>query len=154
MALTDNSKLGLANRFKAVVVPGDYDLGSWFKVDGLDVSWDVADFRVGDLGNHRWFFPANSKYTNVKLQRGANADDSKRVKKWLTSTSFEHKYGIIVTVTLMDSGGAEVMHWDLKNAMPAKWAVTSFDAGGSAVAVETLELVHEGFLEDERDLKA
>ncbi len=153
MALTDNSMIGLANRFKAVVVPGEYDLGSWHKVEGLDVSWDVADFRVGEMGNHRWYFPANTKYTNVKLQRGANKDDSEKVKKWLKGTSFEHKFGIIVTITLMDSKGTEVMHWDLNNAMPSKWAVATFDSGGSAVAIETLELVHEGFLGDERSLK-
>ncbi|SRR6266542_2894579 len=152
MALTDTSKIGLANRFKATVVPGNYDLGSWYKVDGLDVSWDVADFRVGDMGNHRWYFPANTKYTNVKLQRGATKDDSNKVRTWLNSTSFEHKFGIIVTITLMDSAATEVLTWELKNAMPAKWAVTSFDAGGSAVAIETLEFVHEGFLEDDRKL--
>jgi phage tail-like protein len=152
MALTDTSKIGLANRFKATVVPGDYDLGSWYKVDGLDVSWDVADFRVGDMGNHRWYFPANTKYTNVKLQRGATKDDSAKVRTWLNSTSFEHKNGIIVTITLMDSAAGEILTWELKNAMPSKWAVTSFDAGGSAVAIETLEFVHEGFLEDDRKL--
>jgi len=152
MALTDSSKIGLANRFQAVVTPGEYDLGSWYKVDGLDVTWDVADFRVGDLGNHRWYFPANNKYSTVKMQRGATADDSKKVRKWLNDTSFDHKLGTLVTITLKDSALATVMEWELRDAMPSKWAITTMDANGSAVAIETLEIVHEGFLDDQRKL--
>ncbi|HSV65920.1 MAG TPA: phage tail protein [Mycobacteriales bacterium] len=149
MALNDGSLIGLSNRFKAIAVPGDYDLGTWHKVDGLDVSWEVAEHRVGDFGNHKWFFPANNKYSAVKLQRGANATDSPKVRKWLNDTSFKHKLGILVTITLMDSAGKKILEWELRNAMPSKWGITSFDAGASSVAIETLELVHEGFLDDQ-----
>jgi len=152
MALTDTSKIGLANRFTAVVTPGSHDLGSWYKVEGLDVTWDVADFRVGDMGNHRWYFPANNKYSPVKMLRGATAEDSKKVRDWLNKTSFKHQFGILVTITLMDSAAAPVLEWELRNAMPTKWSVSSMDANGSAVAIETLEFVHEGFLDDQQKL--
>jgi phage tail-like protein len=149
MALTDSSKIGLANRFHAVAT-GGYDLGSWYKVDGLDVSWDVADFRVGDQGNHRWYFPANNKYSTVKMQRAATGDDSPKVREWLNKTSFNFQLGTIVTITLGDSALAQVMEWELRNVMPSKWSINTFDANGSAVAIETLELVHEGFLDDQQ----
>jgi len=48
-----------------------HDLGSWAKVDGLDVSWDIAEYRAGDGGNYRWYFPGNTKYSNIKLARAA-----------------------------------------------------------------------------------
>ena len=35
MPLTDDTHLGLANRFKVKIDNGSYDLGSWAKVDGL-----------------------------------------------------------------------------------------------------------------------
>ena len=70
MALNDNSIIGLVNRFTAKVIgESEYDLGSWYKIDGLDVTWDVADTRVGDQGNYRWIMPANTKYSAVKLSR-------------------------------------------------------------------------------------
>lgn len=149
MALTDTSKIGLANRFHAVA-NGVTDLGSWFKVDGLDVTWDVADFRVGDQGNHRWYFPANNKYSTVKMQRAATSQDSPKVREWLNKTSFGFEVGGIVTLTLADSALTTVMEWELRNVMPSKWSINTFDANGSAVAIETLELVHEGFLDDQR----
>lgn len=138
---------GMANRFHVRVVPGDYDLGSWAQVGGLDVSWDVPEHRVGDAGNHRWFFPGVTKYSMVKLTRAACLD-SRRVKEWLERTSTRHQPGSVL-VTLRDGNEAEIMSWELKHAFPARWSVSGFDAGTSKVATETLDLVHVGFLDDE-----
>jgi len=149
MPLSDTSTIGLANRFHVVVDPGKHDLGSWQKVEGLDVSWEVADYRAGDSGNQRWFFPANSKYAPVRLLRAAS-EDSEKVKDWLTANSFHQDQSrVLVTITLCDSSGKAVLDWTLQNAVPKKWTVTSMDAGSSHVAVETLELEHLGFLDDQ-----
>ena len=48
MPLSDTTKIGLANRFKVKIDNGTYDLGSWAKVDGLEVTWDLAEYRAGD----------------------------------------------------------------------------------------------------------
>jgi len=37
-----------------------------------------------------------------------------------------------------------VARWQLRRAWPAKWEGPSLDAKTSEVAIETLELVHEG----------
>lgn len=55
-------------------------------------------------------------------------------------------------IELYDSGAKSVAQWTLRDVMPSKWSITTFDAGASQVAIETLELVHRGFLEDERKL--
>ena len=153
MPLSDTSKVGLSNRF-VVSMSGksEYDLGSWSKAEGLDVTWDVAEYRMGDGGNDRLYFPGNTKYTNVRLSR-AVSEEFEKTKKWLDSTSWEWEpfEGFI---SLYTSGGAEVpaAKWKLRDVMPSKWAINTFDAGASQVAIETLELVHKGFLEDERKL--
>jgi phage tail-like protein len=148
MALNDASVVGLVNRF-TVKIDGqaNYNLGSWYKVDGLEVTWDVPDARVGDQVNFRYFAPANTKYGPVRLSRAANKDDSVKVQQWLNETQSAHQVGNVATITLHDSNTATVLDWELRNVMPAKWSITTFDAGGSAVAVEILELQHEGFLE-------
>jgi phage tail-like protein len=151
MPISDTTKLGLVNRFFVTIVPGSYDLGSWSKVDGLDVSWDVPDYRAGDLGNHRYFFPGNTKYSSVRLAR-ATCDDTNKVRDWLRKTSFEHEPGT-ATITLCDSTGKKITDWELENIMPVKWSVAGFEAGGSAVAVETLEFAHTGFLKDEKKIE-
>ncbi|MPZ84786.1 MAG: hypothetical protein GEV28_32145 [Actinophytocola sp.] len=151
--LNDQSKIGLGNRFKVKVTPGGWDLGSWAKADGLDVSWEVPEYRSGESWNQRFFAPANTKYTAVKLTRAAAAGDTETVKKWLEKNSTTHDLGAEVQIALCDSVGDKVMAWDLKNVVVKKWSVTSMDAGSSTVAVETLELEHEGFLNDEWSLK-
>jgi phage tail-like protein len=36
------------------------------------------------------------------------------------------------------------MSWNFHNAFPAKWTGPTFDASQSAIAFESIELVHEG----------
>lgn len=153
--LNDQSKIGLANRFVVDIEPGSWDLGSWQKCEGLEVTWDMPEYRAGDAGNMRWYFPANTKYTTVKLLRAA-CDDTATVKQWLDTNAWTYtKSRSQVAVTLLDSTGARpgINTWHLKNAIPKKWAINSMDAGASQVSIETLEFEHEGFLEDERSLK-
>lgn len=153
MGLNDQSKIGLGNRFKVKVTPGEWDLGSWSKADGLDVSWEVPDHRTGETWNQRFFAPASTKYTAVKLTRAAAKGDTETVRDWLVKNATKHDLNAEVQVALCDSIGDEVMTWNLKNAVVKKWSVTSMDAGSSTIAVETLEIDHEGFLDDEWSLK-
>jgi phage tail-like protein len=152
MPLSDSSKIGLANRFTVTVEPGKWDLGSWAQADGLDVTWEVSEYRAGDAGNARYIAPAFTKYTAVKLTRAVSLEDSPNVKKFLGQNSFNHDVGAEVTIKLHDSFGKPVLDWTLRNAMVKKWGVTKFDAGGSAVSIETLEWDHTGFLDDEMKL--
>jgi phage tail-like protein len=151
MALTDTSQIGLSNRF-VVSMSGksEYDLGSWTKAEGLDVSWDVAEYRMGDGGNDRLYFPGNTKYTNVRLSRGVS-EEATKTKAWLDKNSWEMEV-FTGFIELYTSGAKAVTQWTLRDVMPSKWSISTFDAGASSVAIETLELVHRGFLEDERKL--
>ncbi|GAB1644642.1 phage tail protein [Krasilnikovia sp. MM14-A1259] len=147
MAISDSTMLGVANRFTVKIDNGQWDLGSWAQVDGLDVKWDIAEYRTGDGGNARWYFPANTHYSVVKLTR-AVSKESETVRKWLDSTSFKWAPQT-ASVTIHDSAGAPVMKWELKHIMPQRWSITGLEAGASRVVTETLELNHSGFLDDE-----
>ena len=148
MPLTDTSKLGLANRFSVTIDYSAYDLGSWAQVEGLTVKWGLAEYRAGDAGNERWYFPGNTEYTTIKLTRAASTD-SQKVQKWLSDTQFKWQ-PYTGHVVLHDSGSAPIMSWVLRHVMPLHWQITSFDAMASKVATETLELAHLGFLEDSK----
>jgi phage tail-like protein len=145
----DTAIIGLANRFVVTIIPQDFSLGAWQKAEGLDVTWDMPDYRAGDGGNSRWFFPANTKYTSVKLLRAA-CDDSKKVRDWLNKNSF--MFGdsrVNAKIALYDSTGATiVIEWELRNAQPKKWSINNMDAGASQISIESLEFEHEGFLDD------
>jgi phage tail-like protein len=147
----DTASIGLANRFLVTVHDNaDYDLGAWQKAEGLDVTWDMPDYRAGDGGNQRWYFPGNTKYTSVKLMRAA-CNDSMKVRTWLNSNSFNYsKSRVTASIKLYDSSGSVVViDWELRNATPKKWSINNMDAGASQISIETLEFEHEGFLDDQ-----
>ncbi|MFJ3977815.1 phage tail protein [Streptomyces sp. NPDC090021] len=146
MALKSDATLALANRFSVKVDEGKIDLGSWSQVQGLDVQWKMADYRAGDAGNDRWYFPGFTEYTPVKLTRAA-CSDSPAVQEWLSSNSFASK-PTSGSITLMDPSGKPVISWTLRQILPTKWSIAGLEAGQSKVALETLELMHMGFLND------
>ena len=149
MALAADTQLGMSMRFMVTIDETTYDLGSWAKVSGLDVAWDLVEYRAGDgPKNERWYFPGLTKYSTIKLERAVQEADTKAVREWLDKNSFNHK----VTsgkVELRDAKSAPVMEWTLRHVIPVKWSISPFDSAANKVAVETLELAHMGFLENE-----
>ena len=55
--------------------------------------------------------------------------------------------GATAEITLLDSHRDKVTTWKLKGVYPVKWKGPTLDAGSHAIATETLELAHEGFLD-------
>jgi len=49
-----------------------------------------------------------------------------------------------VAITLLDDSGAPLMRWTLRDAWPVKLEGPSLNARGNDVALETIELTHEG----------
>jgi phage tail-like protein len=148
MPMPADGVVGLVPRFLVTIDAAKYNFGSFSTVKGLDVTWDIAEYRAGDAKNERWYYPGNTKYSTIKLERAVDPDGTKGVRKWLESNSF--KYEIQSgKVELQDAKGTEVTHWTLRHVIPVKWSIVSFDASQSKVATETLELAHMGFLENE-----
>ncbi len=52
------------------------------------------------------------------------------------------KRGVVITV--MDANDKPVARYYLEHAWPAKWEVPQLKASGNEVAIESIELVHEG----------
>jgi phage tail-like protein len=49
-----------------------------------------------------------------------------------------------VTIRLHDTAGEARVEWELVGARPTKWSAPELNASSEDVAVEELELVHEG----------
>jgi phage tail-like protein len=148
--LFGNIPVGMTHRFVVVIDNPTYNLGTWSKVQGLSVSWKRCEYRVGDMWNQFWSLPGNTEYERIKLSRAACAE-SQIVQAWLASTSLNPTplSGIIM---LMDWTGMPVIHWTLNQFFPVAWSIDEFDADHGKPAIETLELVHTGFLYDETSL--
>ena len=127
-----------------VTTDGDaHDLGSWSKVSGLDVSWDIAEYRSGGAANvSRWFFPGNTKYGTVKLSRSSSSETD-LVFVWLRHIA-ETGDSPALVITLFDQAGNAVVRWQLENVLPRKYTVGGLNSEGTDVAIESLVLSHEG----------
>lgn len=111
------------------------------EVGGLDASTDAVDYREGTDAPHVRKLPALNKYSPITLKRGITKDDE--LWKWretVINGKAERKNGSIV---LLDEAGAEQIRWNFSNGWPTKWTGPSFNATGTGVAVETLEITHE-----------
>ena len=53
-----------------------------------------------------------------------------------------------VTVVLFDTVGDVVVRWHFNKAYPVKWTGPQFTADSTAIAIESIELTHEGLTVD------
>ena len=49
-------------------------------------------------------------------------------------------------IAVLDPSGKSVASWNLVDVFPVRWTGPSLDVGANQIAIETLELVHNGFL--------
>lgn len=143
MPMLTTAQMGLTNRFH-VRIEG-FDLGGWAKCDGLSVTFKLIDYTPLGHNDHLPVFPDRVTYEHVTLTRAITAEDSPKVTAWLASmaTSFGGGTGAI---TLYDSCNKRVAKWELRGVYPVKWKGPAMDANSHNIALETLELAHEGFL--------
>lgn len=109
---------------------------------GLDTSQDPIEYREGNDGSTARKLPGLNKYSNITLKWGMTDDDE--LWKWRKNAmdgGVKRKNGSIV---LLDSSGDEKARWNFREGWPTKWTGPSFNATGNEVAIETLEIAHEG----------
>lgn len=116
---------------------------SFSEVLGLEASIDVIDYRNGDLKeNSPQKLPGLNRYSNITLKRGLTADLS--LWNWINSALQGTLVRANVTIVLLDQTDVPALAWRLRNAWPCKWSGPSLAANSSEVAIETLEICHEG----------
>jgi len=110
---------------------------------GLDSSQDPIEYREG---NEKFLttrkLPGLVKYSNITLKWGIS--DDKDLWTWRQNAATgkaERKNGSIV---LLDDTGAEKVRWNFSAGWPTKWTAPTFNAISTEVAIETLEIAHEG----------
>lgn len=115
---------------------------------GLSAEGDSVDYREGtDPVLTVRKLAGLRKYTNITLKRGYTPDRS--LWDWYKDIVNGRTVRRNGTITLIDEEGTEVMHWSVENAWPNKIEGPSFNATSNDVAMETLELVHEGLALEE-----
>lgn len=114
------------------------------EVSGLDVETEVIEYRQGASPEYSKIkMPGMQKYANITLKRGSFKSDNEYYKWWNTVklNAIERRD---ITIMLLNEEHDPVITWKVKNAWPTKIQSTDLKADGNEVAIESMELVHEG----------
>ena len=119
------------------------DAGSFSEVSGFDATMDVVEYRAGDdPAITPTKLPGLIKYGNITLKWGSS--ETMVLYDWpidLTEGTLEKQ---TVTPTALDEEGSPAASWRCINAWPVKYTAPDFNGTSSEVAIETIELAHEG----------
>lgn len=112
------------------------------EVTGFDASIDVIEYREGNEVTTPRKLPGLTKYSNITLKWGVT--DSMDMYNWIADCiagTIERK---TLTLIAIDEEGNDVATWQIIESWPAKYTAPDFNGTGSEVAIESLELAHEG----------
>ena len=83
------------------------------------------------------------KSNKVTMKKGVFAKDN-AFWDWFVKIKMNTIERQNVVIKLLDEGGNPTMTWTLLNAWPSKITSTDLKSDGSEVAIETIEIAHEG----------
>ena len=125
-------------------VKWDSQVMSFQEVSGLDIQSEEIKYRHGDSPEFSVIkMPGMKKFGNITMKKGVFKGDNK-FWDWFKDIKMNTIKRLPVTISLLDEGGNATMVWTLTNAWPTKITGTDLKSEGNEVAIETIEIVHEG----------
>jgi phage tail-like protein len=116
--------------------------GSFTEASGLEVMIDPIEYRHGrdDITPRK--IPGLKKFTNITLKKGITAD--LEFWNWILKAMNGEVQRTEGSITLLDENKQAVMKWNFKRGWPAKWTGPGLNETSNEIAMETLEICHEG----------
>ncbi len=114
------------------------------EVSGLDIEAQPISYRHG---NNPVFseinMPGIVKNSNITMKKGVFANDN-GFWDWYNKIKMNTIERQNVVIKLLDESGSPTMTWTLNNAWPTKISSTDLKSDANEVAVESIEIMHEG----------
>jgi phage tail-like protein len=129
------------NVFYRVSIDGLISLGTWTKVDGLGMEYQVTEYREGGVNGYMHKIIGPAKFTNLRLSRPVDIT-SPLLMTWLMSNQVAIKPQTMA-VTAMTAAGDNITTWSLIGVVPVKWTGPTLDIMSNAVSTETLEVAYQ-----------
>jgi len=125
-------------------VKWDTQVMSFQEVSGLEIQSEEITYRSGDSKQFSVIkMPGLTKYGNVTMKRGLFKGDYK-FWDWIAEIKMNTIKRLPIVISVLDETGEVAMSWTLTNAWPTKVSGTDLKADGNEVAIETIEIAHEG----------
>lgn len=121
-------------------------VAAFSEVSGLESEIAVIEYRVGsDFGVRK--LPGLTRYANIVLRRGITQDaDLWNWHKSVVNGTADRRSGAIV---LLDDERVPVVRWRFRDGWVCKYSGPDLHAQANEVAIETIEIAHEGLERDD-----
>lgn len=132
------------NSFNFAVEIGGISRMHFQEASGLESIIDTVEHREGGDNITTRKLPGMVKYSNIVLKWGMTDDIElyKWHRQWATGDPAAQR--VSGSIVLYDRQRVEKRRWNFTNGWPCKWTGPSFNAESSELAIETLELAHDG----------
>ena len=120
---------------------------SFSEASGLEVEIPPIEYRDGNEDSTLRKIPGIKKFTNIVLKRGITGDLS--LWRWTQEVLDGKVRRADGTIRLLDESREEVLRWSFVRGWPCRYSGPSLNAESSEVAIEVLEICHEGLRLDD-----
>jgi len=115
------------------------------EVSGLDIETQPLEYRAGNSPVFSTVkMPGMLKSGNITMKKGVFVKDN-AIFDWFNEIKMNTIKRKALTISLLDEQQNPTMVWKVRNAFPVKVTGTDLKAEGNEVAVESIEIAHEGF---------
>lgn len=124
---------------------GTQVLGGFSDITGLSVESEVETFRAGGQNDSDVTLPGPVRFSaRLVLKRGLSSPQG--LWAWYRTVMAGEITRETVKIDMKSSDGTVVRHWAFAEACPVKWVGPELHAGSTAIAFESVELIHRGLL--------
>jgi phage tail-like protein len=139
--LDTSSSLALASSIALSAIM-DIALGGFSECGGLDMSLDIEEYKEGGRNGEILKFPTRVKWSNITLKKGVGAGTA----LWDWHYGFvegrgKRRDGVIV---LQNELHIPNNIWYFRRGLPVKYTGPTLNASQNSVAIESIEIAHEG----------
>ena len=124
------------------IVAGKPPQGGFSECAGLDLTMTPETYAEGGNNAGVLKFLGRATWSNIVLKRGiAPSPDLWRWHQDYLEGKGKRRDGVI---NLLDDNGATVRSWRFRRGLPVAWAGPTLNAAQSQIAIEKIEIAHEG----------
>jgi phage tail-like protein len=119
-------------------------VGGFAECGGLTTETDVIEYREGTEDITKRKLPGQAKYTNITLKRGYT--QSHELWEWRLQVINGRTQRRSGTIQLLDEARQPALKWNFREGWPSKWEGPALNAKNNEVAIESMDITHEGLV--------